>query len=255
MSNKAKILVFDIETLPCTGVFWRPGHQINVSPQNVTEHSQMAMWSAKWLSSKEMMTMNGHDHGHEAMVKGLWDVIDAADMIVAHNGNRFDRTWCNTEFLYAGLPPPAYPKWIDTLSVSRQTFNFESHRLDQIARRLGVGKKIKTDFELWTDWMKGEPKAIKAMTKYCNMDVKVLQAVYYKLRPWMKNHPNVAVYGDGKRPGCNMCGSTKVNKVGLSYTNSGIYQRYRCNDCGAPLKGRTTMLDTGHKANALVGDK
>jgi hypothetical protein len=253
--SKAKILIFDIETMPCTGTFWRPGYQINVNAENVTNHSQMAMWSAKWLDSKEMLTANGWDDGHLPMLRHLWELLDEADAIVAHNGNRFDRKWANAEFILNDLMPPAPSKWIDTLTVSRQTFQFESHRLDQIAQRLGVGKKIKTDYNLWMDWMAGDEKAIKKMTKYCNMDVKVLQAVYYKLRPWMKNHPNVGLHNELTRPTCNMCGSTKVIKAGKSYTNAGIYQRYRCQDCKAPLKGRKTLLDPACKANALVGDK
>ena len=249
---KAKILCFDIETLPCTGYFWGPGYKMNVGYHMVEGHRQMAMWSAKYVDSAKMYTMNGHEHGHYQMLEGLWNLLDEADIVVAHNGDNFDRKWCNTEFLLNSFDPPDPSKWVDTLKTARGHFNFESNRMDDLADLMGVGRKIKTEFSLWTDWMKGDKKAVKEMTKYCNQDVKVLQSIYYKLRPWMSTHPNVALYKNNlDRPTCGRCGSIKVTKKGMSYTNSGIYQRYRCNDCGTPLKGKKTVLDKESSNNAL----
>ena len=253
--SKAKVFVFDIETLPCTGTFWRPGYQISVPYDNITKHSQMAMWSGKYLGDKKIYTMNGHDHGHENMVAELWKHLDESHAVVAHNGNRFDRKWANTEFLLNGHTPPSVAKWIDTLTVARGQFNFESNRLDAIADTLGVGRKIKTEYSLWQDWMKGDKKAIRKMTKYCNQDVMVLQGVYYKLRPWIRRHPNLAIMSDPQgRPTCGHCGNTKVVNKGLSYTSGGVYRRWKCTDCGTNLKSRKTQISVEDKNNCLMED-
>jgi len=239
--NKAKILCFDIETIPCVGTFWRPGYNVYLTHDNIAERSQMAMWSAKYTNSNKMYSMNMHDDGYDGMIQGLWDILDEADILVAHNGDKFDRRWCNTEFLLSDLPDPS--KWVDTYKIAKANFELPSYKLDYLSFILGFGRKINTDYDLWLQWMEGDPKAIKKMIQYCKNDVKLLQKVYKKMLPWASTHPNIAVRsGPSATPLCGKCGSDHIIKKGLSYTNVGIYQRYRCRSCGSSLKGHKTQL-------------
>ena len=50
---------------------------------------------------------------------------------------------------------------------------------------LGVGNKIKTEFDLWKDIILGNDKvAMTKMIDYCKEDVRLLERVYNKLRDY-----------------------------------------------------------------------
>ena len=89
--------------------------------------------------------------------------------------------------------------------------------------------------------------------KYNIQDVKLLEDLYNELLPWIKNHPNHALYMDTTRPVCTNCGSYHVVKKGLEHTLTQSYQRYKCKDCGAPLRGRTTVLPKEKREHVLRG--
>jgi hypothetical protein len=73
-------------------------------------------------------------------------------------------------------------------------------------------------------------------------DVKLLEKVYYKLYPWIRNHPNVNVL-DNKEHSCPSCGSDKLQRRGYGFTRIGKYQRYQCKNCHAWSKGKTNSTD------------
>ena len=86
---------------------------------------------------------------------------------------------------------PSAVQQIDTLKVARRYFMFNSNKLGDLGQHLRLGKKESTGgFELWVGCMKGEAKAWSRMIQYARQDVNLLMDVYYKLRPFMNNHPN-----------------------------------------------------------------
>lgn len=89
------------------------------------------------------------------------------------------------------------------------------------------------------------------MRKYNIPDVTTMEDVYIRLRPWVANHPNLAVYSDSVLVACPVCASDKVTENGHTYTNVGKYQRYLCGNCGAWSRGRYT-LNSKHKRKALL---
>jgi len=127
------------------------------------------------------------------------------------------------------LPPISPHRTIDTLKKVK-SIGFSSNKLDYLGLLLANKKKLKTEFQLWIDCLAGDKKALKEMNKYCNMDVLLLEEVYIAIRPWMKLHPNLAVF-DGK---CPVCGSGHLEKNGKYHsTNTNLYQSLKCQDCGA----------------------
>ena len=65
-----------------------------------------------------------------------------------------------------------------TLKLSRSKFKFNSNKLDYIAKYLGMGEKIKTEFGLWKDIVLNKDKdAMAKMVKYCQQDVRLLEKV------------------------------------------------------------------------------
>lgn len=250
-----KILTLDIETQPILAHVWGIWQQ-NVSIKQIKESGQVIMWAGKWLGEKEVHIMDDHADGHEAMIKGAHAVMSEADVIVGHNVAKFDVKYLNTEFIKLGLAPPDPSKMVDTLTVVKQRFRFESNKLDYVAQQLGVGSKlVHSGFELWIGWMANNKTDVDKMRRYCIQDVRLTERLYKKLVPWAKSHPNMGLYVETDKPTCPNCASTKVHKKGLAYTAVGIYQRFRCSSCGTPLRGRTTTLSAEQRQNILIQEK
>jgi len=84
--------------------------------------------------------------------------------------------------------------------------------------------------------MRGDPKAWKQMIQYNKRDVELLEKIYLHLRPWVQNHPNISILED-KPNGCPNCGSLNLQKRGRGITQTGVYQKYQCNECGSWSSG------------------
>ena len=113
----------------------------------------MLSWSAKWLDSNETFSavLTPEEALHEddtRIVKDLWILLDEADVVIAHNGKKFDVPKCNARFIVAGLAPPSFYKQIDTLDIAKKQFGFSSNKLDALAGYFGFKTKLDTSFEL-----------------------------------------------------------------------------------------------------------
>jgi len=242
-----KILVLDIETRPSLGYVWQLWDQ-NISLSQLVEVGEVICFAAKWLDGKKIIFKSTYHHSKEEMVQKAWDLIDEADAVIHYNGKGFDIKHLNREFLLAGLTPPSPHKDIDLLTVCRGRFKFLSNKLDHVANQLGLGNKIShAGFQLWIDCMAGNKKAWGEMRNYNMHDVVLTEQLYYKLLPWIKNHPNVNLYnGDDNKFACR-CGSVNLHKRGYQYTGAGRYQQYQCNDCGAYNADRKRNLSAALK--------
>lgn len=242
-----KILIFDLETAPMQAFVWGRWKQNIALNQTISEWF-IICWSAKWLYSSEVFgdvltpeeALNEDD---SRIVKSLWNLINEADIIVAHNGNKADIPWMNTRFIINNLTPPKPYFSIDTCLVARKQFNFSSNRLDALATYFNLSNnKLDTDFTLWRDCLKGNKEALHYMLEYNNMDVKVLEEVYLKLRPWIKNHPNISNITSSIHS-CPFCGHEELKEmVGKTYyTNVNEYKLYKCNHCKGISRGKTSI--------------
>jgi predicted RNA-binding Zn-ribbon protein involved in translation (DUF1610 family) len=222
------ILLLDIETSPNTAHVWGLWQQ-NVGINQLLESSQVMCWAAKWYGEKDVIF--GKD------LETIHEMINQADVVIHYNGRKFDMPTLNKEFLLHGMLPPAPYKQIDLLRVVRSQFRFPSNKLDYVAQRLGLGKKVKHEgHELWVKCMAGDPVAWKKMERYNKQDVVLLEKVYDKLLPWIKSHPNHNLYGDLEHC-CPSCGSDKLHRRGVARSIGGVYQRYQCTNCGSWSQG------------------
>lgn len=242
-----KILIMDIETSPIKAFVWKLWKE-NVSLDQIIDDWFIICWSAKWLNSNEVM---GECLTKEEVLKEddkritleLWKLFNEADIIVAHNGGKFDIPKTNVRFLYHGLVPPAPYKIVDTLQVAKKQFNFSSNKLDALAEFFGFDRKLDTDFTLWKECLEGKQAALDYMFKYNKYDVELLEEVYLKLLPWTKGHPNIANYIQGEDIVCSNCGSLDTKLIPNKYykTQVGTYELYRCKHCGAISRRRKTV--------------
>lgn len=163
------------------------------------------------------------------LVCHLWKMMDEADVIIGHNGDAFDLKKANSRFLTHGLTPPAPYKSIDTLKLARRNFKFDSNKLDNLGKYLGVGKKLPhTGINLWLGCMAGDMKSWAVMKRYNAQDVLLLEKVYLKIRPW-GTHPDLRHYT--KLEGCPACQSTNVIRRGFNHRKKDR-PRFNCRDCG-----------------------
>lgn len=201
-----KILIFDLETSPELGYVWGRFKQF-LAPVQVAQRSFLLTWSAKWVGSDEVLwdaipeyrkTETGYKEQDDfEIVSSIWRLLDECDVAVAHNGNRFDFPYLNSRFAYHGLGMPSPYKAVDTCKIAKKYFRFPANSLKELGIYLGCDvPKLDTDFNLWIDCMKGVQGAWDYMVEYNKFDVKLLEQVYMKLRPYDKSAPNLGLYYD-----------------------------------------------------------
>jgi DNA polymerase elongation subunit (family B) len=237
-----KILIFDIETSANLGWVW------GKYEQNVIEFKQewfILSFAYKWYGERkthvralpDYKTYKRSKTNDKELVKELWELFDEADIVLGHNSDRFDIRKANARFVEHGFTPPAPYKTIDTLKAARKYFNFNSNKLDDLAKKFGIGAKVHhAGWKLWEGCMNGDEKSWNTMKRYNKGDVTLTEKIYKQLRPWMHNHPNINIVDD-KAGACPACGSTKMQKRGYGYTQLGKYQRYQC-QCGKWSRGK-----------------
>lgn len=253
---RAKILILDIETAPMKAYIWRRWKE-NIGDSQVISRWFFLTWSAKWLFddkviSSRLTKKEARAQDDKRIVTELWSLLDDADIVIAHNGDRYDIPQINARFIVHGLKPTRPYQQIDTLRIARKQFDFDGNGLDNLANIFGITGKIQTSFELWERCVNGETKALKEMETYNRQDVLLLEEMYLKMRPWIKSHPNLGLFVDAERPVCSSCGSTNVTPKGNYVTMVGQYQTYVCGDCGAYSRERTSHTSKDKRKSLLV---
>lgn len=255
--SETKILLFDIETAPSRAFVWNMWKE-NTTRDKLISDGYIISYAAKWLNSNKTMidALPFYDDYHSNMeydynvVKSLYKLMNDADIVIAHNGNRFDMKVLRTRLIFHGFKPFSPTKQIDTLLIAKSLFKFPSNRLDSIGDYLGLGRKIEHEgFRLWRRCMDGEMSAWDKMIEYNEGDVELLEKVYLKLRAWDKRHPNVSV--NNREMKCNVCGSDVVEKGEVS-TNISVYISYQCKNCGHWHRSRYNIKDKEQMKNTLT---
>ncbi len=230
-----KILLLDIETAPNTALVWRFFKE-NIGAKQVLEHSVLMSFACKWLHDPAIHYEDTQNQSEKKLLKSLFRYLDEADIVVAHNGNKFDLPTIQGRALVNGLKPPSPYKTVDTLLVARYEFNFPANSLEYLAILLECAPKDQhhkfPGFMLWTECLKNNPEAWEEMKIYNKQDVLTLEEIYLKMLPYMKRHPNVAVYSEPDSIICPKCGSSHIQSRGYVTTNVGKYKKFQCQTCG-----------------------
>ncbi len=230
-----------------SGYFFGKIYETNIV--EMIEQSFLLTFSCKWLGEKTVYTYGLPDfsdykrdtHSDSQLVQKLNSFIEKADIVVAHNGDRFDIPTMNTRLLFHGFAPPPPYKTVDTCKEARKVLKLPSNKLDDIGEYFGLGRKLAhTGKHLWLACMNGDIKAFKEMKKYNAQDVLLLEKVYLKLRPFLR-HPNVNIQ-NRTMGACPKCSSTNLQHRGFTYTRTSEAPRLCCNDCGSWSLGRKEPL-------------
>lgn len=250
--NPAKILLFDLETLPYevrTRV-WSLWNQ-NINAKDIVKDFCVVTWAAKWLFEDEVMSMKmtpkeALERNDKRLMEGIHKLIDEANVVIAHNLDKYDNKVFQARLFANGIFRPSPYSSIDTLKVSRQMFGNKlgSNRLDFIAQHvLGIEGKQETPKGLWDKCCEGDKDSIRIMDEYCVQDVRVLEDVYLAMRPYIKNHPNIGLYVGSSVHVCPNCGSNHLVWKGSYRTAMNEYDSFQCNDCGTWGRSRNSSVE------------
>jgi DNA polymerase elongation subunit (family B) len=221
-----KRLFVDIETSGNMGWFWRAGYDLDIPYQNILTERQIICICYGWYGEKKIHSLKwGKDD--KKMVAAFLKVARTADEIVGHNIDRFDIPWIRTRALIHGIETPDF-KTVDTLKWAKKLY-FNSNKLDYVAKRLGVGQKIKNDPTLWFEVaIKKDKVALDKMVRYCENDVKINIKVFDKL----KNLFPAKTHATGVKIDCPECGGpTRKMQRRISAAGTVRIQRV-CKNCG-----------------------
>jgi hypothetical protein len=229
--NGAKILLFDIETKPVKFWGWGVGKQYVTHDRIVAgEKFDIICIAYKWLGQGPVKVLDWglKEQCSKKMIDLFTKEVEQADLVVGHNGDKFDIRQINTQRMMHNQPPIAWPTAEDTLKQLRAKFYFPSFKLDYITKTLfGVGKSSMC----MEDWIaivdRKCAKSLKKMKDYNVKDVLLLEKTFVKIAPYVKPKIN-KTYGS---VACVRCGDSDVKKNGHRYTLTGKKQVLRCLSC------------------------
>lgn len=255
MALEPKIIVFDLETLPNLPEALKVWCQLSSFPGKTMKATITSIICAGWkeYGKKRTHCINAWDYPNwevdvnddKHVCEEIYNVLKDADAIVTHNGRRFDWKFLQTRLIYNGLPPLHNIPHIDTCVVARSNLLSFNNRLGYLGEWLVSDTKLENGgWDLWVKVYNRQKTAMRTMVKYCKQDVDLLEKVFDKLKPFVKNLPNRNHFKsqDKLLKGeniCPTCGSIDLKYNGWAYTKTQKYQRILCKNCGS-----TSRLDS-----------
>lgn len=173
------------------------------------------------------------------MVRAAHQLLSEADAVVGFNSDKYDLAKLTGEFVIEGLSPPPPVTSIDLIKTVKK-FGLFMNRLAFVGPFLRLGDKMKHEgFELWVKVMAGDVKAQSKMMRYNIQDVILTEKLYVRIKPYIKNHPNL----NGQEGGaCGACGGTHLQSRGVRRTKYFEIQRRQCQGCGSWSDGTRRKL-------------
>lgn len=195
----------------------------------------------KWAGEKKVHLLRAEDFPRE----GLWDdagmlrawrkIFETADYHVTWYGSGFDLPVVSARLIQAEEPPlPPIPH-LDLWKTARYQFKTGGgNRLAKWQDFLGLpAEKTVVRQSIWIKARYGHKPSLKYIYDHCVIDVDVLEGVFNRLRPWVKDEPHRALLVAGHDPAaCKSCGSLSLQRRGFHVSRTRKYQRWQCQACG-----------------------
>lgn len=233
-----KALIWDIETAPAEGKFWGPRWDPKLVKIEQYPYLLSVAWtwydltSDTWGDTYFVRKAKGKRNDRR-VVKQVWDLLDEADVAVAHNGDRFDITETMSRVIrQIGHRPSPFIS-IDTRKEAKKNFRLVSNKLNDIADYLGIGRKVQhTGWDLWDRCIANDEAAWETMEEYNVHDVELLAQVFRKMRPFIRGGKLNVQQWTGPNT-CVDCGSARLQRRGEKFyrTQATYKQAYQCQDC------------------------
>ena len=242
--DTCKMLFWDIEITPFLSFHFDKwgvniGNDHHVTEQYLISHAWA--WGLDGeIEAGVLTSQQAKDNDDFALVEQAWHLLDNADVVVAHNGIRFDVKVMNGFFLRHGLPPPSPYKVIDTFRMAKKNFKLTSNSLKYLAKMLGVQQKLDSGgIQAWAGAYFGVQEDLDNMVEYNKGDIETLRQVYLKLRAWGGSGVNLGMYSKHSAV-CPNCASDDIVVVEDAHhvTSVSKFQVIHCNSCNGKSRLR-----------------
>ena len=132
---------------------------------------------------------NGNRSDDSLLVKDIVSCLNDYDVLVAHNGARFDVPFLRTRLAkwHPSLECGAFPnkKLVDPVLLARSKLRMSSNSLAAIASLIGAGEKTLVDGDVWMRAaLDGDSEAMDIIVKHCIIDVDILEKVADAVKPY-----------------------------------------------------------------------
>lgn len=260
----AKVLFLDLEVSASIVAAFSMFKHFS-TPDHIIQFPYILTYAANWLHEpSDKIECYGLDDFESfekdvtddyELVSRLWVWLDKADIVVIQNEG-FDRGWFTQRCAVHGLPEPSPYRVVCTLKGLKKSMSLPSNSLGYSTKYFDLPhKKLHNEgISLWIRCMEGDTEAFASMKTYNEGDIPTLRELYLKIRPYIPNHPNVALYfGDvGETKRCPVCGSKELELLeGKAYTNLSIFDAYRCKDCGTVKRSGVSGITSEQRKNFL----
>jgi len=234
--RKIKRLFYDIETSYNIVKSWRVGFNLNIGPQDIIHERAIICISYKWEGEDKVSTLIWNDGCDKKLVEAFVKIMAEADELVGHNIDRYDTKFLMTRAITHGiLGLPKYNSF-DTLKKAKKHFNFNSNKLDYIAKLIGLDGKLNHEgLKMWDDIVlysilnigtkKQYNESLSTMVEYCEQDVILTEEVYNKLRMYSEQNMHHGVLNGGEKFYYPNCGSENISLVKTTVTKMGTIKR------------------------------
>lgn len=252
-NSDLKILFVDIETAPIKAAMWSMWQQ-GVGLNQIDSDWYILSFCAKFAHSDEIIykDLRGvvDQEDDSELMEMLFDLLNEATIVVAHNGRKFDVKKINARLILNGLPKPSHYRVVDTLEIAKRQFAMTSNKLEYLTDKLCQTKKSKhgkfAGYTLWAECLKDNLEAWQEMKDYNKLDVLSLEELYSVLSSWDDKLPNYDVYVD------DVLDMSVWEKDGFYYSNLGKYQIYRNRVTGVQRRSRINLLSKEKRQSLLV---
>lgn len=255
--GNSKVCIFDLEVAPMTTYNFRLWDQ-NIGVDQIETHPYLLSWSAKMLNESKIFSDvvtpdESIEQNDYRITKSIYDLLSGCTIVIGQNIKSYDLKMLNTRLVFYNLPPLPRFQVIDTYLIAKKEFTFPSNSLKYINKFFGIHQKIEHEgFGLWKKCMMGDKKALNNMNEYCQGDVVAIEDLYFRIRPYITAHPNLALYFDDIQERCPNCGSTSLQNEGYYFTPAGKWDSIRCSECGALSRSKHNHLSTIKKSKLKV---
>lgn len=169
------ICTFDLETSTLdanTGIILCAAvKQLNNKNVKVIRADKYPNWKTKKSNNKEV-------------VKDIMNELDQYDILIAHNGQRFDKAFLTALCLKYDIEPSLrFKKLIDPVLSARRHLKLNRNSLVSLIDFLDVpDKKTGIDFKHWIQAsLDSNTTSMDYIVDHCVADVKALEQVYQKI--------------------------------------------------------------------------
>jgi len=234
MEITRKRLYYDIETSFCKGHFWRPGYNQNILPHQILEYAKIISIHWKWEGEKEVHNVNWglNKQCDKNLIKTFIKEMEKADEIISHNGKRFDTPWIRTRALFHGIPMSHTYNELDTYKLCKKYLNLPSNSLKEVCKYFKLPSKLDAGgMDTWVNVVIHKQKeALDHLLYYGDGDIISLEAVFNKIKMYVKPNLQYAVLRGGDKFTCPEC--ARLGRLKKTYTTAaGTIQHYMsCRD-------------------------